>query len=742
MLIMKNMYTKIAAITCFQLLSLCFDAKAQIAECDYGDRDSVNFQQLPYFDNNDMLATFLDSMGYPSPNARISSSSRIWYRVPVAFWVYRDGAGNGGPSPEQIQAYLDNLNNFYNVVNDTKIGFYSACAVRYVNNSANNTVTNIEAAAIATTNRVNGHLNIHIVNNLVGAIGMYLQLFDAVFLNSETYSNLTLRGTIAHEAGHYFGLDHTHQYDSRSRCLKEAIDRNRTWPTFSLCLTRLLGRNISESTGDGLRDTPADPELTANQSCVFNFNGNYTASLDPWGDSYAAPPPGSSQPSTINLMNYITPRSCRTNFTRLQIAVMLRTIVRGRLQQWESRWRDQRVVYDTYEMDNEVAYARPITASEIQEHSFHLNLRPDLLGSDFESCDVDWVRFTAPCSITLNIETSELAPFFNLKANTRLTIFNSTGTTQLGQNDNISATNLYSRLSFNFVAGTTYLIRVDNMSPGDIGYYQLRLTRIDQTLSISGPNTICTTASYSVLNMPGGSTVQWQTSNPDIVSISGSTSPMTASRINSGTIDLVALVAVPVCGTNVNTSVTKQIRAGGYSSGDYPISGPSSVCRNQVTAFSAPNLLGATNYTWTWPTAWTLPAGQGTPNLSIRSPNTTGAGAITVRVANACDLGGSVATRTVTVNNCGSSFRVSPNPTTNTLTLESVSDPTAKVSVENNLRIQQIRITDVSGNLRMENRFSEKPLRTIINVTQLRPGNYNILIFDGSGWASIPFIKQ
>jgi hypothetical protein len=739
---MKFFYIRISIIINLIFLYFGFNAKAQIGECDYVDRDTAEFRQLSYFDNNDLLETFLDSMGYPSPNSRISSSSRIWFRVPVAFWVYRDGAGNGGPNPAQIQAYIDNLNNFYNVVNDTKIGFYSSCNVRYINNSAYNSVTNIEAAAIATTNRISGHLNIHIVNNIPNVNGMYLQLFDAVFLNSATYSNPLLSSTIAHEAGHYFGLDHTHQYNNRGSCYKEAVDRNRTWPTFSLCLPSLFGRKISESTGDGLKDTPADPELSANNSCVFNAYGNYTNSIDPWGDSYVNPPPGSPQPSTINLMSYISPRSCRTNFTRLQIAVMLRSIVIGSRLQWVSRWRDQSVVYDTYEMDNEVAYARPISTSEIQERSFHLNLRPDLFGSDFEACDVDWVRFTAPCNITLNVETSELAPFFNLKANTRLTIFNSTGTTQLGQNDNISSTNLYSRLSFNFVAGTTYLIRVDNMSPGNIGYYQLRLTRIDQTLSISGPNTVCTTASYSVLNMPGGSTVQWLTSIPDILSISGNTSPITATRINSGTIDLVALIAVPVCGTNVNTAVTRQIRAGGYSSADYPISGPSSVCRNQVTTFNVSNLLGATNYTWTWPAGWTFPAGQGTPNLSIRSPNTTGGGAITVRVANACDLGGSVATRTVIVNNCGSSFRVSPNPTTNTLNIESVSDPTVKTSVENEIRIQQIRITDLSGNLRTEQSFSDKPLRTNINVTQLRPGNYNIMIFDGSSWTTIPFIKK
>ena len=114
---MKFFYIRISIIINFIFLSFGFNAKAQIGECDYVDRDTAEFRQLSYFDNNDLLETFLDSMGYPSPNSRISSSSRIWFRVPVAFWVYRDGAGNGGPNPAQIQAYIDNLNNFYNVVN-------------------------------------------------------------------------------------------------------------------------------------------------------------------------------------------------------------------------------------------------------------------------------------------------------------------------------------------------------------------------------------------------------------------------------------------------------------------------------------------------------------------------------------------------------------------------------------------------------------------------------------------------
>lgn len=113
--------------------------------CEAPDRDTIEFENLPWFGNNIYLENFLDSIGYPSgemnnvtgdnlnssgrvePNG-IVTSERVRFHVPIKFWVYRNSAGIGGPTLSQLQKYIDDLNQYYNVDNNTLIGFI--CDVR------------------------------------------------------------------------------------------------------------------------------------------------------------------------------------------------------------------------------------------------------------------------------------------------------------------------------------------------------------------------------------------------------------------------------------------------------------------------------------------------------------------------------------------------------------------------------------------------------------------------------------
>ncbi|HYO21525.1 MAG TPA: hypothetical protein VER36_03900, partial [Flavisolibacter sp.] len=353
------------------------------------------------------------------------------------------------------------------------------------------------------------------MDRIQGANGIHYRArffgVDEIFLARTTYTRADLAATLSHEVGHYFELDHTHQYFDKGKCRQEPVDRNRTWPFFSLCFSKEVGARMCEATGDGLSDTPADPELNANSSCNFNAAGNYTTRRDNWDDAYAAPPTGSPVPSTINIMNYNGDRSCRTNFSRLQIAVMLHSIMRGKSSGNRLQWSSPLGEYDEYEMDNFSEVARPIAFNEVQERNFNMQYLGDNV---WGMCDVDWVRFVAPCSGNLNISTFGMSG--RLNADTRLTLFGNSFN-QLAQNDDISTSNRFSNIVWNFIAGQEYFIRIDNMLPDDNRYYALK---IGYNVDITGDNSFCGTSNvYNITNLPVGATVRWEALPQGVVTV-------------------------------------------------------------------------------------------------------------------------------------------------------------------------------------------------------------------------------
>jgi len=223
--------------------------------CGTPDRDTTEFENLPWFGNNAYLENFLDSIGYPSGmNKNISGelnpsgtvgingivgSERIKFHVPIKFWVYRNSAGVGGPTLQQLQKYIDDLNKYYNVDNNTLIGFYMRCEINYIDdNSHTNIESGLEASLLLQSHKERGCINIHIVNSLYDDIlGELIRArffgIDGIFLDQFTYSRPDLASTIAHEVGHYFELDHTHQYYNKGKCRKEPISRTRTFPFFN-----------------------------------------------------------------------------------------------------------------------------------------------------------------------------------------------------------------------------------------------------------------------------------------------------------------------------------------------------------------------------------------------------------------------------------------------------------------------------------------------------------------------------
>lgn len=483
-------------------------------DCGTVGIDSTAFENLPWFGNNAYLEYFLDSIGYNNNTSnatnRIVYSDVAKFKVPIKFWVYRNNNGLGGPTLRQLQNYIANLNRFFTIDNRTLIGFYMKCEIGFIDDDNHTNVDNTnESYDLIRDHFDEGAINIHIANSVTvdgrAVNGVYYPIRflgskNGIFLASQTYLEDRFAGTIAHEVGHYFELEHTHNFEDKGRCRQEAIDRNRTWPTWNFCFgKRLKSDRICESTGDALSDTPADPDLSNNNNCVFNAGANYNGRTDFWGDSYVTPPAGSPVPSTVNLLNYNGNRGCRNNFTRQQIAVMLHSIYNGKNKIYKSSWQESRGEYDIFEMDNFQLTASQINFGIQQEHNFHQQYNGS---GNWSQCDVDWVRFVSPCNINANIVTAGIASRPN--ANTRLTLFNN-AMTQLAQNDNISTANLFSSINWTFVAGQEYFIRIDNVTQTGTTYYTLQ---IGGNLSLIGDNNVCTTSNtYSVSNLPTGSTI-------------------------------------------------------------------------------------------------------------------------------------------------------------------------------------------------------------------------------------------
>lgn len=246
---------------------------------------------------------------------------------------------------------------------------------------------------------------------------------------------------------------------------------------------------------------------------------------------------------------------------------------------------------------------------------------------------------------------------------------------------------------------------------------------------ISGYEPICTnTATYGIANLPANSTVCWGATPTNVVAINPTCGlQTTATRLNNGTATLTANITLCTGETYV---ATKSIRVGGYSSSDYPISGPSTVGCGQYVYYNTNELPGATYYNWGWPSEWQYVSGQGSRFLTLYVPSYVQyGGAVTVRVANACDAGGSPAFLYVQVNCWGGYFySVAPNPASSEVNV-SVKEETENKAAKD-ATITEVIIYDQQGNVKKQQKYN-KLKKASLNISNLPTGMYIIEITDG-----------
>ena len=192
---------------------------------------------------------------------------------------------------------------------------------------------------------------------------------------------------------------------------------------------------------------------------------------------------------------------------------------------------------------------------------------------------------------------------------------------------------------------------------------------IDQASYVFGPSLVCSSFdSQFNLQLAAPGSVIWSTSS-NIYITSGQGTKTVYVRSSSNGSGWVKATYNDGCRDFI---FQKSVWAGPYGSGNYPITGPNSVCKNQYVYVNTNELAEATNYNWLWPSSWTYVSGQGTRYLALRTTSTSTTGAVSVRVDNSCGFGGSYNNKVIVVNNCGSAMSVQafPNPASNSLSVK------------------------------------------------------------------------
>jgi Secretion system C-terminal sorting domain len=495
-------------------LCCCLIGRIQAQSCGTSEPTESEFKALPYYGNNAFLQHYVDSLTtvFNNPANRVEGRAEgVWYRVPIQFWIYTWNGQNSLnltniETDKTLKAMMWHLNDAMQR-NQIPIRFYMLCPRFFADERATIGETNFQyLTAISTVNKNPQALNCHILNNIPFASGMWHPTTNAIFVDRFFTTNTIAsygegnggeNGTFVHEVGHWLGLNHTHAYDGFP-CLKEPVNRG----IFSSFCTLGVPIRQCEFRGDGLCDTPADPNLSKHRNDINNCNWMINL-RDDRGDFYL--------PDTRNYMSY-NADVCLNRFTPQQRAVMLLGI---RIQQdrlGNNFDVNQNNNFDTYEPDNVAPMASLLRFNEPQIHSF----------SEVGSCedDDDWVKFIYPQNevsleeMILELENvdgynnpvSEIE-FWN--GGVGLTV----APTLLNRGDYAQIVNTPTKITYvipcNIATNRTYLFRIVR-NGNQTGRYKITLKR--KNPSIQGNDVICGNTSFNMLEIPTGANVFWNTS--------------------------------------------------------------------------------------------------------------------------------------------------------------------------------------------------------------------------------------
>lgn len=709
---------------------------SQTENCGTPKIDSADAVSQPYYGNNEFLLNLADSIE-GMPNGRVIP---VILRIPVTAWVWMSNTDNLLDDNE-VERYINFVNQVY-INNNVNIRLYLRCQInRNINNTWYNGVNGSNYDDMFNQNYSARTLNIHFVSNSDASRGRFPWKNNpyACYITTFGVFNNRSATTLTHEIGHSLGLLHTHENARGANdpnavandCFQEPVSRTRSQGIECLFTVNKTKCSIN---GDMLCDTDADPQLfqIIGGTNIFRTDGNCNFIEvgsdddyihDNWGDRWL---PQGLNNATRNVMSYSLNgfTDCRTQLTPMQRGVQyFYTLYRAFpvAYQFESFYRNEDV--DNFENDNFFQNANNINLNAPQSHSFHLV--PDQ-NSNYTGCDVDWVRFIPTCSGSFTVQTSAITGRTN--ANTRLTLFDA-AQNQLAQNDDISPSNQFSSITLNLVAGQTYFIRVDNMSANVTGYYNLN---VSEGFAITGSENVCSSGgTYSINGLPNGTSVSWSTNPIGYATFNpNNQTPTTVTSNQNEVFTLIATFTSPCSGLPI--TVTKEVTGG------TPIPTIQYVTYyGQEVSLTALSIPGAT-YNW-YEDGVLTEAGTGNSYITTVPCNTTKF--IQVEAVNTC--GTSIkAGRGVSVRcSTGGAFSLAPNPASSNLTI-SVNKSVDKTNTQTSTEIQEVRITDKLGNLKIINKYSKGTKLVNINIASLKSDMYVVQIFNGNNWDSQQLVIQ
>jgi len=195
-------------------------------------------------------------------------------------------------------------------------------------------------------------------------------------------------------------------------------------------------------------------------------------------------------------------------------------------------------------------------------------------------------------------------------------------------------------------------------------------TRTSQPGTITGTVTQCAGATgqtYSIAAVTGATSYSWTVPTGWSITAGAGTTSITVTAGTAGQNGNVSVVANNTCGASTAQTLAVTVVATPATPGT--ISGTTGQCPSVTSqVYSVAAVSGASTYTWTVPTGWSITAGAGTNSITVTTGISGENGNITVTAGNSCGTS-AAQTLAVTVANTG--------PSISSPTSASITDATA-----------------------------------------------------------------